>query len=47
MTTTNYCLIKKNKLYEDLYEILEDEELIMDNVNHKEKIKYKIEQLTK
>jgi hypothetical protein len=46
MESHNYCLIKKNKIYEDLYEILEDEELIMDNQNHKEEIKYKIKKLT-
>lgn len=45
MEQHNYCLIKKNKIYEDLYEILEDEELIMDNPNHKEEIKYKIKKL--
>lgn len=43
----NYCLVKVNKLYEDLYEILEDEELVMDNVDHGDKIKYQIEKLVK
>jgi len=43
----NYCLVRVNKLYEDLYEILEDEELVMDNVHHTDKIKYQIEKLTK
>lgn len=47
MDSHNYCLIKKNKLYEDLYEILEEEELIMDNPNHKDSIKYKIRMLAK
>jgi hypothetical protein len=46
MESHNYCLIKKNKIYEDLYEILENDELIMDNPNHKEEIKYKIKNLT-
>ena len=46
MESHNYCLIKKNKIYEDLYEILENDELIMDNPNHKEEIKYKIKKLT-
>ena len=47
MESHNYCLIRKNKLYEDLYEILEEEELIMDNPNHKDLIKYKIKLLAK
>jgi hypothetical protein len=47
MEENNFCLIKKNKIYEDLYEILEDEELIMDNPQHKTSIKYKIEKLIK
>lgn len=47
MELHNYCLIKKNKLYEDLYEILEEEDLIMDNPNHKDSIKYKIKKLVK
>jgi hypothetical protein len=47
MESHNYCLVKKNKLYEDLYEILEEEELIMDNPNHKDTIKYKIKTLAK
>ena len=47
MTSNNYCLIKQNKIYEELYEILEDEELIMDNPNHKDAVKYKIENLVK
>lgn len=47
MTKNNYCLIKKNNIYEDLYEILEDKELVMDNPNHKDSIKYKIENLIK
>jgi hypothetical protein len=47
MDSHNYCLIKKNKLYEDLYEILEEEELIMDNPDHRETIKYKIRTLAK
>lgn len=47
MNSYNYCLIKQNKVYEDLYEILEEDELIMDNPGHKDKIKYKIEQLLK
>jgi hypothetical protein len=34
-------------LYEDLYEILEEDELIMDNPNHRETIKYKIKTLAK
>ena len=45
MQSHNYCLVKKNKLYEDLYEILEESELIMDNPNHKDSIKYKIKTL--
>lgn len=45
MESHNYCLVKKNKIYEDLYEILENEELIMDNPNHKEEIKYLITKL--
>lgn len=47
MTSQNYCLIKKNKIYEDLYDVLEDKELIMDNPNHKESIKYEIKNLAK
>lgn len=47
MESHNYCLVKKNKLYEDLYEILEESELIMDNPNHKSSIKYKIKTLVK
>jgi hypothetical protein len=45
MKLYNYCLIKKNKLYEELYEILEEDELVMDNYNHSETIKYKIKKL--
>jgi hypothetical protein len=45
MKNINYCLVKKNYIYEDLYEILEEEELIMDKIDHKEKIKYEIKKL--
>ena len=41
----NFCLVKQNKVYQDLYEILENEELVMDNPNHKDTIKYKIKTL--
>jgi hypothetical protein len=47
MTSNNYCLIKKNKIYEDIYDILEDKELVMDNPNHKDDIKYQIKNLAK
>lgn len=47
MENNNYCLVKKNKVYEDLYEILENEDLIMDNPDHKTEIKYKIETLVR
>jgi hypothetical protein len=47
MESHNYCLVKKNKIYEDLYDLLQDEELIMDNPAHKDNIKYKIKQLAK
>lgn len=47
MEKYNFCLIKKNKLYEELYEELEDEDLIMDNINHKSKVLYNIEKLVK
>ena len=39
----NYCIIKKNKIYEELYDIVEQEELSMNNPNHEDKIKYLIE----
>ena len=41
----NFCLVKENKVYQDLYEILENEELVMDNPNHKDSIKHKIKTL--
>ncbi|AYV80147.1 MAG: hypothetical protein Gaeavirus12_5 [Gaeavirus sp.] len=44
-SSLNYCLVKQNNIYEELYDILSDEDLIMDNPNHKESIKYKIKQL--
>lgn len=47
MTQNNYCLIKKNKIYEDLYDILEDKELVMENPEHKERIIYEIKNLAK
>ena len=34
-----YCLIKKNKLYQELYSYIESEELIMNNPNHTDLIK--------
>jgi hypothetical protein len=34
-----YCLIKKNKLYQDLYSYIESEELVMNNPNHTDLIK--------
>lgn len=37
--SNNYCLVQKNKIYEELYDVLEDEELIMDNPSHKDNIK--------
>lgn len=46
MKNHNYCLVKKNKIYEDLYDLLQEEDLIMDNPIHKDTIKYKIKQLT-
>ncbi len=39
----NYCIIKKNKIYEELYDMVEQEELSMNNPNHEDKIKYLIE----
>jgi hypothetical protein len=39
----NYCIIKKNKIYEELYDNVEQEELSMNNPNHEDKIKYLIE----
>ena len=47
MTSNNYCLVKKNKIYEELYDLLEDKELIMDNPNNTENIKYEIKMLVK
>ncbi|AYV80154.1 MAG: hypothetical protein Gaeavirus12_12 [Gaeavirus sp.] len=38
-SSLNYCLVKQNNIYEELYDILSDEDLIMDNPNHKESIK--------
>ncbi len=40
---TNYCIIKKNKIYEELYDNVEQDELTMNNPNHEDKIKYLIE----
>lgn len=45
MSEQNYCCVFKNFFYEDLYNILEDEELIMTKEQHTNKIKYKIEKL--
>jgi hypothetical protein len=45
MNNHNYCLIKENKIYQDLYEILENEELIMDNPNNNVLIQYHIKKL--
>lgn len=47
MSLNNYCLVKKNKIYEDLYDLLEDKELIMDNPIHKDNIKFEIKNLVK
>jgi hypothetical protein len=47
MTSNNYCLVKKNKIYEELYDLLEDKELIMDNPNNTKNIKYEIKMLVK
>ena len=35
----NYCEIKKNKIYADIYDELLDEELSMNNSEHNNKIK--------
>jgi hypothetical protein len=45
MPQNNYCLIKTNKIYEELYDILEDNELVMDRPNDKDNIKYQIQKL--
>ena len=41
----NYCLIKKNRIYEEIYDMLEDEELNMNNNLQDDKIKYRINKI--
>ena len=40
---TNFCIIRKNKIYEELYDNVEQDELTMNNPNHEDKIKYLIQ----
>lgn len=46
MINQNFCLIKKNKLYGEIYDVLEDEELSMHNPDHTTKIQYQIDKIT-
>lgn len=47
MSEYNYCLIKKNKIYEQIYDMLEIEELSMSNPDHDNKIIYELEKIIK
>jgi hypothetical protein len=38
----NFVLLKKNKIYEEIYDLLEDDDLFMNNKDHYDKIKYRI-----
>jgi len=39
----NYILIRANKIYEEIYDLLEDKELTMNNPEHGEMVKFHIE----
>ena len=43
----NYCIITKNKIYEEIHDAVEEEELTMSNPNHEDKIKYLIDKTIK
>ncbi len=47
MSGLNYCLIKKNKIYESIQDLMDLEELSMNNPNHNEKVFDKISNLVK
>lgn len=44
---SNYCELKKNKIYAEVYDELLDEELNMNNYDHNDKIKYWMEKKLK
>jgi hypothetical protein len=39
----NYILIKRNKIYEELYDLLEEKELTMNNPDHHDMVKFHME----
>jgi hypothetical protein len=47
MTEYNYCFVKKNKIYEEIYEMIEEEELSMSKPAHTDKIIYEITKIIK
>ena len=42
MSEYNFCLINKNKIYEEIHEMIEDEELSMSRQDDTDKIIYQI-----
>lgn len=47
MSQYNYCYVKKNKIYEEVFDMLEMEELSMSNPDHDEKVKYELSKIIK
>ncbi len=41
----NYCLVKKNKIYEEITDLMDMEELSMNIPTHTDKIKYQLKKL--
>jgi hypothetical protein len=47
MSGYNFCLINKNKIYEEIYEMIDDEELSMSRQDDTDKIIYQINKIIK
>ena len=47
MSEYNFCLINKNKIYEEIHEMIEDEELSMSRQDDTDKIIYQINKIIK
>ena len=45
MFNQNYALVKKNKIYEEIWDLLDEEELSMHNIDNNEKIIYLISKM--
>ncbi len=47
MSEFNYCLVKKNKIYEQIQDMLDEEDISMNNINHNFKVQNELGKIIK